>query len=138
LFANDNPLNGTDPLGQCGGWFGFVCKGFDATRHFVYENRSAIILTGVTLIAGAATFGIGAAILPTEFALTSEVFGSAAVEATSSSVDVSVMRVVAVLTTPSELAATALRLGAPLTLTIVSGAFAVHEAITASKSKRMN
>jgi hypothetical protein len=51
VLANDNPLNATDPLGQCGGWFGLVCSGFDASRHFVASNSGAIgFVLGVTAL----------------------------------------------------------------------------------------
>jgi len=55
VFTNDNPLNSTDPLGQCGGWFGFVCKAFDATRHGIAANSGNIgIGLGITAAIAAA------------------------------------------------------------------------------------
>ena len=139
VFVNDNPLNTTDPLGQC--WFACgvwhnVTSAADHVGNFVKRYRSAIILAGVTILAGSVTFGLGAAILPTEFAVASEVFGSAAVEASSSSVGVALMHGAEVISTASDWGATAIRLGAPFTLTVISAGFTVHEAIVAHKGKQ--
>lgn len=61
VFTNDDPLNSTDPLGQCGGWFGFVCKAFDATRHGIAANSGNI---GIGLGIAAAIAAAAVLILP--------------------------------------------------------------------------
>ena len=70
VYVNDNPLNATDPLGQCGGWFGFVCSGFDASRHFVAVNSGAVGigfgLVALTLATGGAGAFVEAGIFTAE------------------------------------------------------------------------
>ncbi len=58
VFTNDDPLNSEDPLGLCGGPFGWVCSEFDATRHAVAANAGAVGvgfgLVALTLATGGA------------------------------------------------------------------------------------
>ena len=81
-FTNDNPLNATDPLGQCGGWFGFVCSAYDATRHATAASvdwstqHPMQILGGVAIVLGVAS-GVGI------FVAADALIGAATVEALS-------------------------------------------------------
>ena len=43
VFINDDPLNAEDPLGECGGLLGWVCSGFDATRHYLASHASVVV-----------------------------------------------------------------------------------------------
>ncbi|MHB8379748.1 MAG: RHS repeat-associated core domain-containing protein [Acidimicrobiales bacterium] len=45
VFTNDNPLNATDPLGQCGGWFHVICSATDGVGHFVLKHSTGILQT---------------------------------------------------------------------------------------------
>ncbi len=65
-YLAGNPLNGTDPSGDCGGLFGFVCTAWDATGgkvvNYVEQHPQAVrIGLGVVAVAVglAATGGAG-------------------------------------------------------------------------------
>jgi len=61
VFTNDNPLNATDPLGQCGGWFHVICSASDFVgralgapgRNFVTQSKGlGLVISGALLIVG--------------------------------------------------------------------------------------
>lgn len=132
MFTNDNPLNATDPLGQCGGWFGFVCKAFDATRHFTYQYRSALLLGVVTVAAFTVTGGLALALAPSAEAVVGIFAGETTVGFTLSDV---VMNGLEVLSSPMDAATLAAKVAAPMALTGISGAATLHEVMVASRSR---
>lgn len=77
VFTNDNPLNSTDPLGDCGGLLGFACKAFDASRHFVATHKVAdgIALGVLSVATGGTALALAAAV---EGSAAATAFGAAA------------------------------------------------------------
>jgi hypothetical protein len=83
VFTNDDPLNATDPLGLCHGFFGCIGSAADDVGHFVVRHSNGILQTveitgalacafasagmaaGVCFVAVASSFttGVGAAVI---------------------------------------------------------------------------
>ena len=62
MFTNDNPLNETDPFGECGGLLGFVCVGWDNLRHSIAAATDWVVAHPAEV---AAAVGLAASIVAT-------------------------------------------------------------------------
>jgi hypothetical protein len=61
-YLGGNPLNGSDPSGECGGPFGFVCTAWNATAGKVVNYAQQHPLQAAMIVLGVVAVGVGVAL----------------------------------------------------------------------------
>jgi RHS repeat-associated protein len=152
VFTNDDPLNGTDPLGFC--WPSSLCKAFDKVTHvaddsrhdvagaadavggFVVQYKGAIALTLATGLLLAVTVGAASVMLPEIAAEATAITVAEASESAASSDAIGDFVMALAKVDPMSFVAMGSAIAAPAALAGISVVALVKTAVSESKPKK--